>query len=42
MSNAGFLLNEIDQETDLAQQGHVDIIGVTGSWLQNEIREDDN
>ncbi len=39
MFNAGSLANEIDELSNLSSPSHFDLIGVTGTWLHNELKD---
>ncbi len=38
MFNAGSLMNKLDELNSLASLSHIDVIGVTETWLHDELK----
>ncbi len=39
MFNAGSLMNKLDELNNLACLSHIDVIGVTETWLHDELKD---
>ncbi len=39
MFNAGSLMNKLDELNNLASLSHIDVIGVTETWLHDELKD---
>ncbi len=39
MCNAGAVINRIDEIRNLARISHIDVVGVTETWLHDELKK---
>ncbi len=39
MCNAGAVINKMDEISNLARISHIDVVGVTETWLHDELKD---